>query len=253
MSRQPSLSRARPTLRPRADGLLAASGYPGIEVWDRGRRVYRARKVDVAGESVAQHMGRGWRCWPRPPPKPELGRLREGCFSKRAVGFACSSDSAWRAKGTPLTSGAFLWAGAGPHASGRAREDFRYSLWLGREGQGIGRVDQSGADANSVFSPHIARWRGGLSDAECGSGSRSVGTGACRRLPAGRQIAHSGAPERIVERGIAYSLAPLHHDHRWLAVTSVAGRARLATRRAIPEKSRVCLPLVTMELRGLSG
>jgi hypothetical protein len=32
----------------RADGLLAASGYPGIEVWDRGRRVYRARKVDAA-------------------------------------------------------------------------------------------------------------------------------------------------------------------------------------------------------------
>jgi hypothetical protein len=34
----------------RADGLLAASGYPGIEVWDHGRRVYRARKVDAAGE-----------------------------------------------------------------------------------------------------------------------------------------------------------------------------------------------------------
>jgi hypothetical protein len=30
----------------RADGLLAACGYPGIEVWDRGRRVYRARKTE---------------------------------------------------------------------------------------------------------------------------------------------------------------------------------------------------------------
>ena len=29
----------------RADRLLAAGGYPGIEVWDRGRRVYRARKT----------------------------------------------------------------------------------------------------------------------------------------------------------------------------------------------------------------
>jgi hypothetical protein len=37
----------------RADGLLAASDYPGIEVWDHGRRVYRARKVDAAGEPVA--------------------------------------------------------------------------------------------------------------------------------------------------------------------------------------------------------
>jgi len=37
----------------RADGLLAASDYPAIEVWDHGRRVYRARKVDAAGEPVA--------------------------------------------------------------------------------------------------------------------------------------------------------------------------------------------------------
>jgi len=29
----------------RADRLLAACGYPGIEVWDRDRRVYRARKT----------------------------------------------------------------------------------------------------------------------------------------------------------------------------------------------------------------
>jgi hypothetical protein len=38
----------------------------------------------------------------------------------------------------------------------------------GRRCQRFGRVDQSGADANSVFSPHIARWRGGRSDTECG-------------------------------------------------------------------------------------
>jgi hypothetical protein len=31
----------------RADRLLAACGYPGIEVWDRGRHVYRARKPDA--------------------------------------------------------------------------------------------------------------------------------------------------------------------------------------------------------------
>ena len=29
----------------RADRLLAAYGYPGIEVWDRDRKVYRARKT----------------------------------------------------------------------------------------------------------------------------------------------------------------------------------------------------------------
>lgn len=29
-----------------ADILLAASDYPAIEVWDLGRRVYRARKTD---------------------------------------------------------------------------------------------------------------------------------------------------------------------------------------------------------------
>ena len=29
----------------RADRLLAACGYPSIEVWDRDRRVYRARKT----------------------------------------------------------------------------------------------------------------------------------------------------------------------------------------------------------------
>jgi hypothetical protein len=29
----------------RADVLLAASGYPGIEVWDCGRRVYCAQKT----------------------------------------------------------------------------------------------------------------------------------------------------------------------------------------------------------------
>jgi hypothetical protein len=28
----------------RADRLLAACDYPGIEVWDHGRQVYRARK-----------------------------------------------------------------------------------------------------------------------------------------------------------------------------------------------------------------
>ena len=31
----------------RADRLLAVCGYPGIEVWDRDRRVYRARKTGV--------------------------------------------------------------------------------------------------------------------------------------------------------------------------------------------------------------
>ena len=30
----------------RADRLLAASNHPGIEVWDHGRHVYRARKPD---------------------------------------------------------------------------------------------------------------------------------------------------------------------------------------------------------------
>jgi len=30
----------------RADRLLAACAYPGIDVWDRGRHVYRARKPD---------------------------------------------------------------------------------------------------------------------------------------------------------------------------------------------------------------
>ena len=34
--------------RTRADRLLAAFAYPGIEVWNHGRRVYRARKVDAA-------------------------------------------------------------------------------------------------------------------------------------------------------------------------------------------------------------
>ncbi len=33
--------------RTQADRLLAACGYPGIEVWDRGRHVYRARKTDA--------------------------------------------------------------------------------------------------------------------------------------------------------------------------------------------------------------
>ena len=33
--------------RSRADVLLAASGYPGIEVWDRSQVVYRARKSDA--------------------------------------------------------------------------------------------------------------------------------------------------------------------------------------------------------------
>ena len=32
----------------RADRMLAACGYPGLEVWDRGRRVYRARKSGAA-------------------------------------------------------------------------------------------------------------------------------------------------------------------------------------------------------------
>ena len=32
----------------RADRLLAACGYPGIEVWDRDRKVYRVRKTDAA-------------------------------------------------------------------------------------------------------------------------------------------------------------------------------------------------------------
>ena len=31
----------------RADVMLAACGYPGIEVWDRDRRVYRARKPEA--------------------------------------------------------------------------------------------------------------------------------------------------------------------------------------------------------------
>jgi hypothetical protein len=30
----------------RADGLLAACAHSGIEVWDRGRRVYYARRTD---------------------------------------------------------------------------------------------------------------------------------------------------------------------------------------------------------------
>ena len=33
--------------RSRADALLAASGHPGIEVWDRHVVVYRARKTDA--------------------------------------------------------------------------------------------------------------------------------------------------------------------------------------------------------------
>ena len=33
----------------RADRLLAACGYPSIEVWDCDRRVYRARKTDIGG------------------------------------------------------------------------------------------------------------------------------------------------------------------------------------------------------------
>ena len=32
----------------RADRLLAACGYPSIEVWDHGRRVYCARKADAS-------------------------------------------------------------------------------------------------------------------------------------------------------------------------------------------------------------
>ena len=32
----------------RADALLSACGYPGIEVWDRDRMVYRARKSATA-------------------------------------------------------------------------------------------------------------------------------------------------------------------------------------------------------------
>jgi len=32
--------------RIRADRLLAACDYPGIEVWDDGRHVYHARKTD---------------------------------------------------------------------------------------------------------------------------------------------------------------------------------------------------------------
>ena len=31
----------------RADRLLAACGYPGIEVWEYGRRAYCARKADA--------------------------------------------------------------------------------------------------------------------------------------------------------------------------------------------------------------
>ena len=34
----------------RADVLLAACGYPGIEVWDRGRRVYSAQKTDALAQ-----------------------------------------------------------------------------------------------------------------------------------------------------------------------------------------------------------
>jgi hypothetical protein len=33
--------------RSRADALLAASGYAGIEVWDRDQIVYRARKTNT--------------------------------------------------------------------------------------------------------------------------------------------------------------------------------------------------------------
>jgi hypothetical protein len=33
--------------RSRADALLAASGYAGIEVWDRDQVVYRVRKTEV--------------------------------------------------------------------------------------------------------------------------------------------------------------------------------------------------------------
>jgi hypothetical protein len=32
--------------RARADIILAGCGYPGIEIWDRDRMVYRARKTD---------------------------------------------------------------------------------------------------------------------------------------------------------------------------------------------------------------
>jgi hypothetical protein len=35
--------------RARADRLLAATGHPGIEVWDRSQVVYRARKTDSDG------------------------------------------------------------------------------------------------------------------------------------------------------------------------------------------------------------
>jgi len=37
----------------RADVLLAASGYPGIEVWDRSQVVYRARKSDAPSRAMA--------------------------------------------------------------------------------------------------------------------------------------------------------------------------------------------------------
>jgi hypothetical protein len=33
--------------QPRADKLLAASDYPGIEIWDRSQVVYRSRKTDT--------------------------------------------------------------------------------------------------------------------------------------------------------------------------------------------------------------
>ena len=35
----------------RADTLLGACGYPGIEIWDRDRMVYRAQKTETSPEA----------------------------------------------------------------------------------------------------------------------------------------------------------------------------------------------------------
>ena len=44
-----------------ADRLLAACGYPGIEVWDCGRQVYRARKNDAPSPARDDSLHcRGW-------------------------------------------------------------------------------------------------------------------------------------------------------------------------------------------------
>ena len=41
----------------RADVLLSGSGYPGIEVWDRYRRVHRARRARLARRPLWDEAG----------------------------------------------------------------------------------------------------------------------------------------------------------------------------------------------------